>query len=671
MAIIEAILVVILLFIIAYFSITMAVALLAYIGGAIIIAVVYILRFPFIVIEKIFKFIKNMCNVSRKIHCQECEYYSEKGTDIYCGKSEKNIGYTVNNWANTGYPRKVFNFSEYKPEWCPLTISNPIVKKEKLSDKFVLVDNGGGDAVITLGYKTYHTDKYGREILESVEEVEVKFDDLCTDEHKKNKIKKFLNQHCKLSSFYVDENYGIYCLEKDGKEIDINIRVNDVSLPSYINFVRVPGYFCISGGGIKTLKGCPKYVGLGFNCSHNKIENFDDAPLVINFKEKEENLSDWEGKTYDNNVSFDCSYNLIKSLDGCPNVKKGSIICDRNKIVSFKGIQSHIDGSLICVNNNISSFDDLPKISGTFNGSDNLFTNVNEDELKKITSCSKVCVGGCDRKIKSMSLTNDFLKLAVGKYGNDDFEFVGKTYWGEEPTTLTSENCKIGIKCKKHNFYFETYPKDFLSGEKQCPICKMEKYGFTKKTNTDFKLVQNGIYCSKNCKDEELVKKIVNYINYHISSNRCILYINADYTIDAESDDLASLNNNNPYYGVTVTVATGAIPDYINFGEIVANQFVLTSKKWDASTEKFIENDKLNTFRGCPRRVFGDFICKDEKISSFMGMPIFIGGLFDISNNELTDDAWEYAKEHMPRETEFGDYKIPNNKFVKYRKELY
>ena len=50
-------------------------------------------------------------------------------------------------------------------------------------------------------------------------------------------------------------------------------------------------------------------------------------------------------------------------------------------------------------------------------------------------------------------------------------------------------------------------------------------------------------------------------------------------------------------------------------------------------------------------------------------MPSFIGGIFDFSNNELTDDSWEYAKNNI--DSEFGDYKLTNNYFVKYRNELY
>ena len=38
-----------------------------------------------------------------------------------------------------------------------------------------------------------------------------------------------------------------------------------------------------------------------------------------------------------------------------------------------------------------------------------------------------------------------------------------------------------------------------------------------------------------------------------------------------------------------------------------------------------------------------------------------LGISFDISNNELTDEAWDYAKDNI--EGEFGDYNIKKNLF--------
>ena len=51
-------------------------------------------------------------------------------------------------------------------------------------------------------------------------------------------------------------------------------------------------------------------------------------------------------------------------------------------------------------------------------------------------------------------------------------------------------------------------------------------------------------------------------------------------------------------------------------------------------------------------------------------MPNYIGGIFDFSNNNLDDAAWDYIKNTI--DGEFGDYKgTKTNKFYKYYNNLY
>ena len=495
----------------------------------------------------------------------------------------------------------------------------------------------------------------------------VDFDDACDDSHKKDLIRHFLNNQCPDSNFYVDKNYGIYCLEGKDIENNISIEIDGESLPEYINFIYVPGYFKIGNGNLKTLKGCPKYVGLGFNCSYNKLETLEYAPKVVNFKEECEDLTEGSGDRYDYKVSFNCEQNLLTSLDNCPLVKKGSIICSRNKIKSLKGIQSEIDGSLLCSHNELSKFDYLPKIGRGFYADYNLFKDINEKEIKEKSRCKELSIKWCNEKINCKRLTSEFVKKVAAKF-NKLYDF--------STTTLFTQNGKIEVECKKHNFLFETYPKDFLKDAIVCPICRMEKYGFKLHNKKSYVTYPKGqqdknIYIHHSCIDKELIDRIAKYINNNVLSSCYYTYfVSKDYIIDVEPGNESVWQGlNNPNKGICVLVEGKSMPKYIKFGEAIVSRFTISSDKWDFSTEKWVKLKKINTLKGCPNRVFGDFICKNENISSFIGMPNFIGGIFDMSNNILDDNAWDYAKEHI--DAEFGDYKISNNKFVKYRKELY
>lgn len=77
----------------------------------------------------------------------------------------------------------------------------------------------------------------------------------------------------------------------------------------------------------------------------------------------------------------------------------------------------------------------------------------------------------------------------------------------------------------------------------------------------------------------------------------------------------------------------------------------------------------IASLKGCPKIVNGNFIVSNNNLKSFEGLPEHIGGYLDISHNEFTDAAWEYAKENIT--IDFNGYRMHHNMFNKYSKELY
>ena len=75
----------------------------------------------------------------------------------------------------------------------------------------------------------------------------------------------------------------------------------------------------------------------------------------------------------------------------------------------------------------------------------------------------------------------------------------------------------------------------------------------------------------------------------------------------------------------------------------------------------FLSNFKLSS----PKYSYN---CKNNSITSFVGVPKKIEGCFNFANNDFTDEAWEYAKDNI--DGEFADYNHNGNKFIKYRKGL-
>jgi hypothetical protein len=81
------------------------------------------------------------------------------------------------------------------------------------------------------------------------------------------------------------EEYGIknYTINVDGS-IDVD---GDVDLWSRglselpVKFNNVSGYFNCSWNDLTTLEGCPKSVGGNFNCSWNNLTTLDFAPKLL------------------------------------------------------------------------------------------------------------------------------------------------------------------------------------------------------------------------------------------------------------------------------------------------------------------------------------------------------------------------------------------------------
>lgn len=239
----------------------------------------------------------------------------------------------------------------------------------------------------------------------------------------------------------------------------------------------------------------------------------------------------------------------------------------------------------------------------------------------------------------------------------------------------------IKDKEKQLKRLMKTYPKTI-------PYCEtqMSKIGICcREYKGDKYLNDDGIYVVPN--DFPNKKKIMEWVKSNEFSNiGCSIYITKDGIINAINENKKLYGNEKR--GIKIIIASEKLPEYIQFGTVegnvkITNTFVNYLVKIDPHPIKSFkgcpkivtgdfnaENIGIGSFYGCPITVNGDFIVKKNFIKTFEHMPKYIGGIFDVSNNELTDDAWEYAKNNIESEI-VGDYKISNNKFVKYRKELY
>ena len=115
---------------------------------------------------------------------------------------------------------------------------------------------------------------------------------------------------------WLDEMSIINYVINDDMSIDVkgNINLdykNLTSIPEFIKFNKVGGYFYCDNNQLTSLEGCPKTVERDFFCSSNQLT----------------------------------------SLEGCPNIVKGNFYCNNNKLTSLEGCPKTVGGSFFCSNN--------------------------------------------------------------------------------------------------------------------------------------------------------------------------------------------------------------------------------------------------------------------------------------------------------------------------------
>ena len=87
------------------------------------------------------------------------------------------------------------------------------------------------------------------------------------------------------------------------------------------------------------------YVGGTFNCSFNQLKILEGCPRTV--------VGD-----------FFCDYNELKTLKGSPQTVDGRFSCYRNKLETLEGSPQTVGGDFYCVYNKLKDLEYFPEVSG-------------------------------------------------------------------------------------------------------------------------------------------------------------------------------------------------------------------------------------------------------------------------------------------------------------------
>lgn len=117
--------------------------------------------------------------------------------------------------------------------------------------------------------------------------------------------------------------------------------------------------------------------------------------------------------------NFNCSYNRLTYLEGCPKTIKGSFYCNRNELTSLIGCTEVINGNFNCSNNLLKRIEDITSVVdsvyGDININDNKFILSLEDLLllTKKYSCFYENVNIVENPNKETTIENLRKKILI------------------------------------------------------------------------------------------------------------------------------------------------------------------------------------------------------------------------------------------------------------------
>jgi len=148
----------------------------------------------------------------------------------------------------------------------------------------------------------------------------------------------------------VCEKYGIknYTINDDlSIDVDGGVGLGDRGLGYLpLRFNYVGGYFQCSFNKLKSLEGCPQTVNESFFCYYNELKSLEGCPQTVG-------------------GGFDCFNNNLVSLESCPQTVSGDFSCGNNNLKSLKGCPQTVSGTFNCGDNELRDLEHFPEVNGS------------------------------------------------------------------------------------------------------------------------------------------------------------------------------------------------------------------------------------------------------------------------------------------------------------------
>lgn len=177
------------------------------------------------------------------------------------------------------------------------------------------------------------------------------------------------------------------------KQIKADVILNMPYIPSWLKNIEIFGKFDCSFNGLASLDGCPKHIYGSFNCSNNFLHSLEGGPEYVN-------------------GYYHCYLNLLTSLKGMAENITNSIDCSNNRLISLKWCPKYVNGSFSANHNFLTSLKDGPiKVYDNFNIYNNKLTSL--EHVPEYIGRDLLC---WNNDILNYVENSNFIKTLIGDY---------------------------------------------------------------------------------------------------------------------------------------------------------------------------------------------------------------------------------------------------------------
>jgi hypothetical protein len=160
------------------------------------------------------------------------------------------------------------------------------------------------------------------------------------------------------------KNYTVFDLKDFPIDVDGHVNISGKLLGEIpVNFRTVNGCFDCSENLLTSLQGSPSTVQ-DFLCNNNELTSLKFSPKKIdgNFDCSVNKLTFLNHSPQEISGSYYCYGNKLLSLVGAPKIIPGNFNCANNQLTSLIGVPEEIHASFSCGSNKIENLDYFPKL---------------------------------------------------------------------------------------------------------------------------------------------------------------------------------------------------------------------------------------------------------------------------------------------------------------------